>query len=762
MFEIIFWYFIFQIISIINLPLTLNVFKNLPDRGYSINKAFALLMLSFFVYFFTMIIEMEFNYFSVILSLISMFILSILNYRKKNFDIFKEKNMKVYVKISEFIFLSIFIIAIFFKSIRPDLDHGEGPMDIAYINSILRSEKLPPPYPWLAGVNLENVYYYFGHFSYAILIKLNGIESSKGYVLSLTTVFSLIAICSFSFGYNLSKNYKIAFLCMFLITFGSSLLGLIHLINSINPNMDFHITDYKMSAENDFNWRFFYGASLFWWSTRVIPWTITEFPWFSLLWGDLHAHFMSYSFILTFAHLILDVFFSEFKGIYMFGSSFSEIFQKIILLSISLGYMFPQFIWNYPLYVAFLFLTLFFMFYDNIIKPRFLIYFLSFSLIILILSVIFYFKPIKNLLKLNPDRSGINFEDLKTPIFNFTVLYGLQIFLIFSYFTYKFYKSLKSKLSKNMFILLVCLYLILYLNVSLNFFEDPKRFDSSIKVNWLGLKSIIYDFQLSIVLIPFTLSSLYFLFWKKYSNKIEMFLLIMILFGTIVVWIYEIFNIYGRYVFVFKLHQSVWIFWNASSALILYCLFNSLNFRNILNFIFISVFVLLLTSSFIYLIVTSITETDIFRPNYGRNYLSIDSLEFAKTNYPEEYKLIKWINKNIKGNHVILEYPDESYKFDPKISTFTGLQSFVQWKGHAEQVSLKNTNEIAEIANLIYNSTNVSQSLKLIKDNNIEFIYIGEKEVENYCDICIEKFKNSKFFDIVYKSDNIVLYKFIQ
>jgi YYY domain-containing protein len=703
--------------------------------------------------------DLNFNIATIVIAIIIIGFFSIVNYKNSYFERFKKKDFLKYVIISELIFLFIFSLALLFKSFRPDLDHGEGPMDFAYINSILRSEKQPPPYPWLAGVNLENVYYYFGHFSYAILIKLSGVEPSKGYVLSLATVFSLIAVCSFSFAYNISKNYKIAFFCLFLITFGSSLLSILHLINSIYPEIDFHITGYKMSNENSFSWRFFYGGGLFWWSTRVIPWTITEFPWFSLLWGDLHAHYMSYSFIFVFSHLILDVLFSHKSGFSVFGDGFSEIIQKISVFSISLGYMFPQFIWNYPLYVGFLALSLFFIFYENEKRAKFLLYFISSFLIIFSLSVVFYFEPIKNLTELNPKRSSLNFEDLKTSLFSFTVLYGLQIFLISSYFSHKIYKSINSRLKKNVYVLFVVLYFILYFNVMMNFFENPKRFDNSIKVNWLDLKSIVLDFQILVVLLPFTLISLYFLFMRKYSSKIEMFLIIMILFGTLVVWLYELFNIYGRYVFVFKLHQSVWIFWNVSSALIVYYFKDKLNFKNIFNAFFLLLFITLLSSSIIYIVVTSITETDKFKPNYGRNYLSIDAAEFIKNNYPDEYEAIKWINQNIKGNHVILEYPGEGYEFYPRPSTFTGLTAFVEWKGHAEQVSLKNTREIAEVANFIYNTTDYEKALAMIKENNIEFIYIGGKEKEVYSLDSVKKLEEMKKVEPVFKNRNVEIFK---
>ena len=41
------WWLIAELLGIIALPLTLSLFKNLPDRGYGLSKALGLLLVSY-------------------------------------------------------------------------------------------------------------------------------------------------------------------------------------------------------------------------------------------------------------------------------------------------------------------------------------------------------------------------------------------------------------------------------------------------------------------------------------------------------------------------------------------------------------------------------------------------------------------------------------------------------------------------------------------------------------------------------------------
>lgn len=169
---------------------------------------------------------------------------------------------------------AIFLIAFFFmldiRFFNPTISYAEKFMDHGFLASVIRSPVVPPLDPWFAGGSL-NVYYYLGYWMLGCLAIVSGVPSNIAFNLSLPTVFALSAVSLYAIGTLLLDRFR--------------WLPLVTLILP-NPALIFQIITGKTVNPA-------YDASLSWLGTRTITNTINEFPLFSFIWGDVHAHVVS-------------------------------------------------------------------------------------------------------------------------------------------------------------------------------------------------------------------------------------------------------------------------------------------------------------------------------------------------------------------------------------------------------------------------------------------------------------------------------------
>jgi len=220
---------------------------------------------------------------------------------------------------SEVIFGVFFLICLGVRALNPDLWHpghgGEKPMDLSYFTAVLKSVTFPPYDPWFAGGYIN--YYYFGFVIIGQLALAVGIQPAIAYNLALPTLIALAAVASFSIATNLVRSSgeppgpgerrrlrpELA---------GVLAATAVALFGNLHPVRMFAVGLYKLGSETGrgivgalatgFS-RLVAGESLpipphhwFWNPTRIIPdpdvMPITEFPAFTFIYGDLHAHLM--------------------------------------------------------------------------------------------------------------------------------------------------------------------------------------------------------------------------------------------------------------------------------------------------------------------------------------------------------------------------------------------------------------------------------------------------------------------------------------
>ena len=182
---------------------------------------------------------------------------------------------------AEAAFWLVFLIFLAFRLINPDSWHpfwgGEKPMEFAEINAIARGAYFPPYDPWFSDGYLN--YYYYGFYLVAFLLKATGIPAEIGFNLALPTMMGMLASGGFTVAAGLARGLTrssrmalvggwcgVLALCLV-----GNLSALARLLEGVPARID---------------------PFLFWtWGgSRAIDDVITEFPYFTGLYGDLHAH----------------------------------------------------------------------------------------------------------------------------------------------------------------------------------------------------------------------------------------------------------------------------------------------------------------------------------------------------------------------------------------------------------------------------------------------------------------------------------------
>jgi YYY domain-containing protein len=166
------------------------------------------------------------------------------------------------------------------RSLNPEIYWGEKPMDFSFLNALYRSTAMPPPEPWFAGSPL--IYTYFGHYVVAAVGKALAIEPAVMFNLGIALTAGLTAAALFAAGTVLGGRWRVGTTAVLLTLFAGNLSGVRELVARKAVDFDY-----------------------FWATSRVVPNTINEYPFWSFTFGDLHAHLLAMPWATAFVCLIL-------------------------------------------------------------------------------------------------------------------------------------------------------------------------------------------------------------------------------------------------------------------------------------------------------------------------------------------------------------------------------------------------------------------------------------------------------------------------
>ena len=297
---------------------------------------------------------------------LSVWALSNIEHRLSSVLSWLKTNLRLVITV-EVLFLIAFAFLAFLRAGNPELDGTERPMELMFINAILRSPTFPPHDLWLSGYAIS--YYYFGYVMTAMLAKLAGLTGSVAHNLMTSLIFALAAVGAYGILYNLlsavnrkfqnanhSSPIGFSFLAPLFLLFVSNLEGFLEALHrrgifwNANSTSNFWtwlgIKELSDAPTQPLAWI----PDRFWWwwrASRVVmdfdlrgnfQEVIDEFPFFSFLLGDLHPHVLAIPFNLLAVAMALNLFLGGWRGeINLFGFRLNISKTGFLFAALTLG-----------------------------------------------------------------------------------------------------------------------------------------------------------------------------------------------------------------------------------------------------------------------------------------------------------------------------------------------------------------------------------------------------------------------------------------
>ena len=850
---VIVWYLAITLIGWLAYPLLRLAFPGLPDHGYPLARITGMLLLAYLTWL-AGSIEIPFSRLTISLVLLLLALLAaMLAYRQREALRTELRLHWKYFLIIEGLALLFFLTFLFVRLGNPDLWHmwkgGEKPMDFSYFNAVLRSTTFPPYDPWYAGGYLN--YYYWGFVLVGVPVKWLGLVPSFAYNLILPTLFSLVGLGAFSLAFNLASHRSergrtptsdqlstdhsalltehssltpfplIPYLIGLAGALGTTVLGNLGTLRMILRGYatlgleGINISDaslfekllallpglYKVAVGGQ---SLPYGLGDWYWipSRAIIApgdvEPITEFPMFTFLYADLHAHMVALPLALLALSWALAVVLGKgrWSGPLAGGLAF-------LLGGLAIGALYPTNLSDMYTYLPLGLAALAYAWARYARVPvyawserlpgfvRRLLVILGGALALTLLSF-WLFQPYR-------DWYGQAYSEIMpwfgthTPLSDYLVHWGLFLFVILSWMAWETRDwmahtplSHLRKLEKYQSLLWVALVGLLLLMALIAIkVEGSEALPLLDKIPFgRGAGMAIFILPLAtwagILLLRPGLSDAkrLVLFWVGTGLLVTLVVEVVVVRGDI-----------GRMNTVFKFYLQVWALFAISAAAALGWLLQPLERWHISwRWSWKALLGLLVFAAALFPLLGGMAKIKDRMNFYEANRLpgvgeslplTLDGMEYMQYGRYQEalvdmdlsadYRAIRWMQENVEGSPVIVEANSRNlYRWYSRFTINTGLPGVVGWEWHQQQQRALNppdwvTRRVTEIEQF-YLTTDGGAASDFLEKYAISYIVVGQLEYASYPGPGLDKFPafNGVLWNEVYRDGETAIYEVIK
>ncbi len=805
------WLVVLELLGLAMWALLFRVLRGLPDRGFALAKTLGLLLVAYVGWLLASIGVSDGVPFvsytpwsARVYALLLVVAGGWVGWRNRAAMRSFMRERRAALLTAEGLFLLAFFAFLVVRAFNPDLWHpargGEKSMDLAFLTAVLKSPAFPPYDPWFAGGYIN--YYYFGFVFIGTLIHITGIVPTVAYNLAVPTVFALTALGAWGVGYNLvagasrrsvpsrrddkmtrwhddkmslpapvtrspahsltrSRNDRRAIATGLIAAVFVVLVGNMAQATWYMPGTAQHddpgIPAACAAASSYAAQQACRGRSewAFWDATRLVgaalhDSTINEFPFFTFLYGDLHAHMLALPLALAVLGLLIALVYESTRRRTTDDGrrKLANGATSLILLALVIGALRATNTWDYPAYLGISIVALGLVAWRNRASgasyARVAGQWLLQSAVLYALCSLF-FMPFTRAFA--TDYAGIQaYTGARTPLTEFVRVNGLWLFLLLSATWVRF--QAPGRRLRAVQIAAPLAGLVLLLAALLGLFP---------------LSSLI----LLVPLVGCAVGVLVYLAFQDERSadeavkaRVSMPTLMVVVFAvaalglTLVPEIVTSRGDIGRMNTVFKLGMQSWVLFALSSAVAVPWLwrrvarlgeFVRIEWRGAVALVIFGALVYPLTA-------TPARLADRFNPQIGPTLNGSAFLQSAtwtengKT-FPlsDDAAAITWLQNNVRGTPIILEAQTDAYHWGGRVAAYTGLPTLLGWPGHEQQQrAVAQVTPVLQsreaLIQQIYDQPRGDIAYDLLRQYGIEYVYVGQLEQAMYDPAGLAKF----------------------
>lgn len=704
--ELLIWWLLLEALGALALPLAAWMFSASSGRGYAFTKVIGLLGVSYLAW---LLGHAGMPYGRALWVGCAVFAganLALAVARRAELAAWLREGGWRQILVADGWWTAAFLFFAWQRSLHPHIVDQEKYMDFAFFNTLLRTETMPPEDPWMSGLPFN--YYYFGYLICANLARLLPIASPVAYNLCVATLGGLVLAQLCAIGWKLTRRHTLALFTGALGVVLGNLDGLLQVLEkgALQP-MDYFR------------------------STRIVgrDATINEFPFFTVIHGDLHPHFLVMPVTILLLGWLLDA--SRWRSPTSGGFATMSDLLRFLVLCWVFGAMVAISPWELPVGAMVTFLLL-----QQELPLRPLFAWPRVRTVLMTLSAValgyLYFLPFY--WHFHAPQGGVGVKLATTAMSEFLTVFGGLLLFPALYLGTRTGRRLQFGPYWQLVLALL---------------------GFSLAVGLLAGKAV------ALLMGALALAAVFVAYAEEQAETRAPVLLILA--ASVALLACEVVYIkdpYGERLYrmntVFKLYLQSWFLLAVASP---WCLgrllseaWTPLRVRRLVPV----AAGLLLVATVCYPL--GVTAT---RLSYRAERATLDGNAYLRREHADDFAAIEWLRRNVQDLPVILEATGNPYSYYARFSSNTGLPTVMGWANHEGLWRSHDPTVEARKQEVIriYAAPTLAEVEPLLRKYRVRYIVVGELERKDFRREALEKFDS---LPVAFRSGQTTVYHYSQ